>query len=58
MNSHIREGSTVPVSYKTPAYLLIAKYGKGRAVDRGRQNYAKIKSKHLPFWKWTFRNGK
>jgi len=37
MNSYTREGSTVPVSYKTPAYLLIAKYGKGRAVDRGRQ---------------------
>ena len=37
MNAHTREGSAVPVSYKTPAYLLIAKYGKGRAVDRGRQ---------------------
>ena len=43
MNSHIREGSTVPVSYKTPDYLLIAKYGKGRAVDRGRQKLCKNK---------------
>jgi len=37
MNPGAHEGLAVPVSYKTPAVLLIFKYGSSIVSDRGKK---------------------